>query len=66
MCLVDIDDCVSNPCKNGGECIDGINSYTCKCGKQFSGNDCSISKSYFLDLLFAIIIIYYSWIDHSK
>lgn len=26
----DTNDCLSNPCKNGGVCIDGVNSYWCK------------------------------------
>lgn len=29
--ISDIDDCASSPCKNGGTCTDGINSFTCQC-----------------------------------
>lgn len=28
---MNVDDCVDAPCKNGGTCIDEINSFRCKC-----------------------------------
>ena len=40
----DIDDCKPGLCKNGGTCVDGIDSYTCKCTRGFEGIDCEISK----------------------
>ena len=45
--MLDIDDCKLDPCKNGGTCIDGINSFSCKCFRGFTGSDCSKSKSNF-------------------
>ena len=42
--FTDIDQCNSNPCKNGGKCIDGINDFLCICTKEYSGKDCSESK----------------------
>lgn len=42
--LLDIDECSPNPCKNKGVCIDGINSYECKCPKGYAGDNCEISK----------------------
>ena len=41
--LTDIDECSSNPCENGGNCIDGDNMYTCSCASGFDGNICEIS-----------------------
>ena len=38
--LLDIDECGSDPCKNGGTCVDGIDSYTCTCVPGYSGHDC--------------------------
>ena len=42
--LTDIDDCSSNPCQNGGTCIDGVNMYTCNCGVGYNGDHCDTCK----------------------
>ncbi|KAI8486345.1 hypothetical protein Bbelb_358440 [Branchiostoma belcheri] len=34
------DDCQSNPCQNGGTCVDGLDSYSCNCTDRFSGDIC--------------------------
>ena len=31
LCDTNIDECASQPCVNGGTCVDGINSYICQC-----------------------------------
>jgi len=36
-CEKNRDECAQNPCKNGGECDDGINSFTCYCHAGFAG-----------------------------
>ena len=38
---LDIDDCQSNPCLNGGSCTDGLNNYTCSCPGGSAGRDCT-------------------------
>ena len=38
--VLDIDDCASAPCQNGGTCVDGINSYTCNCVYGYTGDHC--------------------------
>ncbi|XP_053392098.1 fibropellin-3-like [Mercenaria mercenaria] len=39
--LVDyIDDCVPNPCLNGGTCVDGVNMHTCICVDGYDGDNC--------------------------
>ncbi len=44
----DINDCTNNPCVNGGQCLDGVNSFLCDCsGTGFTGATCQISKHLF-------------------
>ena len=44
--ISDINDCTSNPCRNGGTCIDGINnSYACTCLPGWTGLTCETSKA---------------------
>uniref|UniRef100_A0A7N6AHJ7 Delta-like protein n=1 Tax=Anabas testudineus TaxID=64144 RepID=A0A7N6AHJ7_ANATE len=39
-CHENINDCASSPCKNGGTCIDGINSFKCFCPNGWEGSLC--------------------------
>ena len=32
--------CTSNPCKNGGQCVEIPGNFKCLCGQGFSGNTC--------------------------
>ena len=52
VCIVcifpDVDECHSNPCANGGTCIDDVNSFTCSCMAGHTGHDCETSISYIL------------------
>ena len=38
--LADINECASNPCKNGGTCTDQINGFTCECSPGYTGTEC--------------------------
>ncbi|XP_036385762.1 protein crumbs homolog 2a [Megalops cyprinoides] len=42
-CSVEIDECESSPCQNGGGCEDKINGYTCSCLLGFTGVDCEVN-----------------------
>ena len=67
--LSDINECEPNPCRNGGECIDGINSYVCNCMPGYGGHDCTLSKSkqicLFCPTEINIIIIFIPWFDNN-
>uniref|UniRef100_A0A915EMZ5 EGF-like domain-containing protein n=1 Tax=Ditylenchus dipsaci TaxID=166011 RepID=A0A915EMZ5_9BILA len=39
-CSQNIDDCHKHKCENSGVCVDGINSYTCRCPIAFWGDRC--------------------------
>ena len=41
---LDINECKSTPCLNDGLCVDGINSYRCKCKENYVGENCETSK----------------------
>lgn len=42
--IADINDCESNPCRNGGTCIDKVSVYQCICGDGWEGDHCEISE----------------------
>lgn len=37
-------ECESNPCQNGGRCVNGVNRYTCKCPRNYAGANCEYRK----------------------
>ncbi|NP_001079030.1 crumbs 2, cell polarity complex component S homeolog precursor [Xenopus laevis] len=42
-CSVNINECESGPCVNGGTCIDLINGFLCSCVSGYTGVGCSIN-----------------------
>lgn len=54
----DINDCSSSPCKNGGTCIDGINSFQCFCPDGWEGSLCDAGECVVLVSTWAIAQVY--------
>ena len=44
FCRIDVDECSSNPCLNGGCCTDQVNGYACSCQPGYAGAQCQTSK----------------------
>ncbi|KAH3846510.1 hypothetical protein DPMN_088812 [Dreissena polymorpha] len=40
LCDTEIDECVSQPCQHGGQCVDSLNHYTYMCLDGFDGEHC--------------------------
>ena len=51
MNILNIDECISNPCHTNAKCIDGINSYICKCKKGFTGDGTTCTGNLITDNL---------------
>ncbi|XP_037706510.1 sushi, nidogen and EGF-like domain-containing protein 1 isoform X5 [Choloepus didactylus] len=44
-CHLDVDECASQPCRNGGACTHGVNSFSCRCPAGFGGPTCETVQS---------------------
>ncbi|XP_045908858.1 protein crumbs homolog 1-like [Micropterus dolomieu] len=51
-CEKDVDECASDPCMNGGFCINYVNSFECVCDMNYSGIYCQMDVSDFYLYLF--------------
>ena len=49
--ILDIDECASFPCKNGGTCYDYIDYFTCDCPPGYTGEYCQTGESLWVILL---------------
>ena len=41
-CVFSINECASNPCKNGAQCLDYVNEFTCLCLPGWTGKTCDV------------------------
>ena len=42
--FLDIDECATIPCQNGGSCTDQVNGYTCNCVDGYDGTNCEMGN----------------------
>ncbi|OPJ67614.1 crumbs-like protein 2 isoform B [Patagioenas fasciata monilis] len=42
-CFTNIDECESQPCQNGGLCVDRIDGFLCHCLPGYSGVECAVN-----------------------
>ncbi|CAH1238490.1 FBN1 [Branchiostoma lanceolatum] len=42
VCETELDECQSDPCANGGTCIDLVNGYNCTCTALYTGSHCDV------------------------
>ena len=42
--LLDMDECYSLPCLNGGACLQGVGMFTCHCSPGYTGTICDAGK----------------------
>ncbi len=56
-----IDQCLSNPCQNGGTCTDGSLSYSCECFTEFSGVNCETGMKNTQVYLKVTDCLFYYW-----
>ena len=40
-CQINVDDCDGHLCQNGGRCVDGVNTYSCECPPEYTGQYCT-------------------------
>ena len=53
----DINECASSPCRNGGTCVDGVNSYSCNCDARYTGANCEVELGNIPPLLTVLYLI---------
>ena len=46
--LIEINECSSHPCMNGGSCIDEVNAFNCTCADGYEGVNCENGTIYYL------------------
>ena len=63
--VTDVDECSSNPCENGGTCIDGINEYSCQCVAGYTGTNCETGSScrfsLFIKSFICSVFVHWLW-----
>ena len=62
----DINECASNPCQNGGTCVDAVNGYNCSCVSGWAGEHCTTGSKTDLYVLKIIdVMLFFNWLDEQ-
>ena len=65
----DVDECLSNPCQNGGTCIEGLFMYHCRCPVTYGGQNCEgllVFLVYYLQLSLIISHLLMFWMRYDQ
>ncbi len=57
----EINECLSQPCMNGGTCRDRVASYLCECEDGFSGQRCQTGNTLHISCLSLILYLMSYW-----
>jgi hypothetical protein len=64
--ISDINECASEPCRNGGACADKVNGYICSCQQGYTGINCQTGNDYILLKIVFILFACIFFIEYSK
>jgi Notch-like protein len=42
--IPDVNECLKNPCQNGGSCQNNVGGHSCECKPGFQGKNCENGK----------------------
>lgn len=60
--ILDVNECESNPCQNGGVCDDGVDGYVCNCTDGYIGLACETSEYIRFIVIFIDNMTYFSFL----
>ena len=66
--MLDIDECATSPCQNGGSCTDQVNGYTCNCVDGYDGTNCetgNVATSFWI-FIDGKTYIWWTWCKSNK
>lgn len=49
---IDVNECASSPCLNGGTCTEFVNGYTCACASGYAGIHCETGMAQLIYLIY--------------
>ena len=52
--LLDVDECLTSPCKNGATCVNNDGGYQCQCSAGWTGDQCDKGTLRWLNTVLAV------------